>query len=239
MLKQVPLHEIHNQDTYNRKIAIDWDLINAIDIGCLDGSMIEKIIINNINIQIGLGVLFPFKDFAGNDRLRENIGFISNKSVGQQINEVQKIFSNVVIIKCNGEPCAMQVSKPSNDVFQIYNKLSIENKLNQWVRYFLLRKPKDDVTEVIGYEFILQSQSSIVSTYCNDLNKDEFFNYFRFNKRNIISKKCIPINGFTLDEVICDPCITAFNKIVKKMYVYTSKGIIPSKYDKFITWIEN
>ncbi len=92
MLKQVPLHEIHNQDTYNGKIAIDWDLINAIDIGCLDGSMIEKIIINNINIQIGLGVLFPFKDFAGNDRLRENIGFISNKSVGQQINEVQKNF---------------------------------------------------------------------------------------------------------------------------------------------------
>ncbi|WP_281814408.1 hypothetical protein [Vallitalea longa] len=235
----MPLHEIHNQDTDNGKITIDWDLINANDIGCLDGSKVEKIIINNINIQICLGMLFPFKDFVGNDNFRENIGFISNKSVAQKINEVQKVFTNLVIIKYNGEPCAIQVSIPSKEVFQIFNKLSIENKLNQWVRYFLLRKPKDDVTEVVGYEFILQSQSSIVSTYRNDLNKDEFFNYFRFNKRNMISKKCIPINGFTLDEVICDPYISAFNKIVKKMYVYTSEGIIPSKYDKFITWIEN
>ncbi|GMQ61842.1 hypothetical protein [Vallitalea maricola] len=237
MLKPIPLNKIHNQSDYNNDISIDFNSIKSFDIDFLDNS-IESIIINNINIQIGLGMLFPFKDLSKDNNFRENIGFLDNKPIDQQIKEIQKIFSNLLLIKVDGKPCIVQVSKPADEIFHIFKKLSNEGKLNKWVSYFLLRKPKDDVTEVSGYEYILDSQSIDVSPYYYKLNEDEFFKYFRFNNRNIISNRCIPVSGFTLDEIDSDPCIKAFSKIVKKLYVYTSEGGISTKYDKFIKWVE-
>lgn len=237
MLKPVPINDIHNQEDYSNQMTIDWDSIKSVDIDLLDNS-IENIIINNINIQIGIGMLFPSTNFTKDIRFIENIGFLDNKPIEQQIKEIQKIFPSSLLINADGKPCVLQVTKPADEIFCIFKQLSNQGMLNKRVSHFLLRKPKDDVKEVSCYEYILDNESIDVSPDYDNLNEDEFFKYFRFNKRNRISNKCIPVSSFTLDEIDSDPCIKAFSKIVKKLYVYTSEGVIPTKYDKFIKWVE-
>lgn len=236
MLKPISIKEIYNQVEYHKQIAMDYDAIESVDINTEHA--IENIIINHINIQIGLGMLFPYRYFKNDTTFRENIGFLENKPVDEQIKDIQSIFSNGLLIKRDGKPSMLQVSKPIDRVFHLFLQLSTQGKLNKWVSYFLLRKPKNDISKVSGYEYILDNPSIGISSYENQLIDDEFFKYFRFNKRNTISHTCMPVTGFTLDDINSDPCIRAFSKTVKKLYVYTVEGVVPTKYDKFITWVE-
>lgn len=240
MLKEIPIKSIISSKIDSIKPSIKCVRVKKQmqDIGKEE---IENIIMNNINIQYGLASLYPYrfeKDFTSTFHM---LGLLSERDHSQQINNIINLFNKVTIVNVNSELCALQVSHPSEEVLDTFFELSLNAKINKWIIHFMMHSESEieDVSQIIGFKYILEEQDGRVSEYANRLNEDDFFKYIRYNKRNKVAHKCIPLRGFTLKEIETDPCIRDFSTLVKSMYVYVSKDVTDQlRYAKFLTWDE-
>ncbi|MFO7887942.1 MAG: hypothetical protein R6U59_06455 [Eubacteriales bacterium] len=238
MLKEISIKSIISSKIDSIKPSIKYVRLKKQmqDIGKEE---IENIIINNINIQYGLASLYPYRfenDFTSTFHM---LGLLSERDHSQQINSIKNIFNKVTVVNVNNELCALQVSNPTEEVLDTFFELSLTASINRLITHFMMRSEIEDVSQIIGFKYILEEHDVVISEYANRLNKDDFFRYIRYNKRNKVAHKCIPLRGFTLKEIETDTYIRDFSILVKSLYVYVSKDIKDQlRYVKFLTWDE-
>ena len=234
MLRPIPIDVLmtENEDIGEPELEVVQGISEVVD-----SQKIEKIIVDNINIQIAISDLYPFQNPA-NFNSRHDLGFLEGVDKNEQIEKFRYIFPRILVmrLKERGAFCCA-VNTPFKEVLSIFEKLLFQGKLSKWVTHFFWKKYKDDVSEIACYQYVPQENTE------QDVNPeipkdDEYFQYILFNKRYIIANNCIPVSGFTLQEIDCDPYVKAFSKLVKTLYVYTSRDNIDkcTCYLKYITW---
>jgi len=192
---------------------------------------ISGIIENNINIQIALAELIHLStDYV------HNIGFLNERRIEDEISNISGLFKYAELVCANGDLCCMQVSEPNKDSLCAYQLLLQENKLNEFVMHFMGRNIDYCNNEISCYELLFDSPS-FRQLDTNNLSDNVFFNYFRHNKRNLITNKCLPLLGFSFHNIENDPFLFSFSRLVKSMFMYVNDLNYP--YTKFITWHEN
>lgn len=238
MLKEIPIKSIVSSTINSTKPSIECVHLKR-QMQDVEKEEIENIIIENINIQYGLASLYPYRFEDDFFSFTHKLGLLSEKDHFQQINNIKKLFNKVAILNVNGEFCALQVSRPSEEALDTFFELSLKAKINKWITHFMIRSDIEDISQITGFEYILNEEERLVSEDANLLNEDDFFRYVRYNKRNKVVNKCIQLRGFTLKEIVADPCIRNFSTLIKSLYIFVSKDVTDHlRYVKFLTWDE-
>ncbi|MEL7657552.1 MAG: hypothetical protein AAGU75_16780, partial [Bacillota bacterium] len=197
MLRPIPLDVLmtENEDIGEPELEVVQGISKVVD-----RQNIEKIIIDNINIQIALSDLYPFQNQA-NSNSQHDLGFLEGVGKNEQIEQFRYIFSQILVmsLKDEGAFCCAVIA-PFKEVLSIFEKLLIQGKLSKWVTHFFWKKYRDDVSEIACYQYVPQENTKHDENP-EILKDDEYFRYILFNKRYIIANNCIPVSGFTLQEL--------------------------------------
>ncbi|MDR1136615.1 MAG: hypothetical protein LBL49_10675 [Clostridiales Family XIII bacterium] len=148
---------------------------------------------------------------------------------------VGSLFSYASVCSVDNMLCCLAVSRPNPQAIEIFNELLESGKINPQVSRFMAEESVIQHNDIAAYQVIFDHPS--IPQPESNLEFHKFFNYFRQDVRNMISTRCIPIYGLSLDAILEDPEIQSFGASVKRLFIYTERLVsYRTDFVTFIAW---
>lgn len=234
MLKKVDLDEIYINET-----GIDTEIV-TIDKNNMKVSLkqVYEIIHKNVGVQIAMSDILLKTNDA--EDINEIVSFVSleeDKSIDLQLRELWMVFKSVhIVLDDFKNKIACEVCAPTPNAIRIFIQAYHEQRLNKWIYLFYSGVNAGDCNEIELYKYTSEDSDDLD---LHSLQKDPFFQYILYSKRNGIIQPGLFVSQYKLSEVNEIPYIREICSIVNNVYIMIQRTKdINSKeiYEKYLTW---